>query len=139
MKWGRILLAGIGVPLAAFLLVTLAATGYAFKLAFAVRGAPDQALIGQFAAHMGRSYWWILQSLLTMAAAFWAARTVQESHVLHGVSVGVVVAGSGLVVAGTLNVRTIAVCALTVGAGWLGGVLAAGRKARQDRGHPAAL
>ena len=41
MKWGRILLAGIGVPVAGLLLVTLMTTGYAFKLAFEVQGAPD--------------------------------------------------------------------------------------------------
>ena len=55
MKWSRILVAGIGTGVAALLVITLAATGYAFKLAFEVRGAPDQATIGQFAAHLGRA------------------------------------------------------------------------------------
>jgi len=59
MKWGRILLAGIGVPLAGLLLVTLMTTGYAFKLAFEAQGAPDQTRIGPFAEHLGRSYWWV--------------------------------------------------------------------------------
>ena len=74
MKWSRIIVAGIGTSVAVFLVITLAATGYAFKLAFEVRGAPDQARIGQFAAHLGRSYWWVLQILLTVPAAVWAVQ-----------------------------------------------------------------
>jgi hypothetical protein len=124
MKWGRILLAGIGVPVAGLLLVTLMTTGYAFKLAFEVQGAPDQARIGQFAEHLGRSYWWVLQILLTVPAAAWAVRKVQKPHQLHGVLVGLVVAITGLVMGFTMSVQAIATFALTVGAGWLGGATA---------------
>jgi hypothetical protein len=138
MKWGRIVLAGIGVPVTALLLVTLVTTGYAFTLAFAVHGAPDQTRIGQFAAYLGRSYWWILQILLTVPAAAWAGRKVQTSHQLHGVLIGLVVAATGFMMSFTMSVRTITVFTLTVGAGWLGGVMAARRGMRQDRGHPAA-
>ena len=135
MKWGRILLAGIGVPVTGLLLVTLVATGYAFKLAFAVHGAPDQTRIGQFAENLGRSYWWIVQILLTVPAAAWAVRKVQSSHRLHGVLIGLVVAVTGFVMGFTMSFRTITEFALTVGAGWLGGVMAARRGMRQDRGH----
>jgi len=135
MKWSRILVAGIGTSLAVFLVITLAATGYAFKLAFEVRGAPDQARIGQFAAHLGRSYWWVLQILLTVPAAVWAVRKVQRSHQLHGVLVGLV-AAAGFAMSLTLSVRTMAAVALTVGAGWLGGAMAAHHRLKQDRGRP---
>jgi hypothetical protein len=137
MKWGRILLAGIGVPVTGLLLVTLVTTGYAFKLAFDVHGPPDQTRIGQFAEYLSRSYWWILQILLTMPAAAWAVRNVQSRHQLHGVLIGLVVAVTGFVMGFTMSVRTITGFALTVGAGWLGGVMAARRGMRQDRGHPA--
>jgi hypothetical protein len=136
MKWGRILLAGIGVPVTGFLLVTLVPTGYAFKLAFAVRGAPDQTQIGQFAESLSRSDWWILQMLLTVPAAAWAVRKVQSSHYLHGVFIGLVVAVTGFVIGPTMSVRTITEFALTVGAGWVGAVMAARRGTRQDPGHP---
>ena len=136
MKWGRILLAGIGVPVAGLLLVTLLATGYAFKLAFEVQGAPDQTRIGQFAEHVGRSYWPVLQILLTVPAAAWAVRKVQSSHQLHGVLVGVVGAVMGFVMGFTMSFRTIAAAALTVGAGWFGAALAARHRTKQDRGHP---
>ena len=137
MKWGRIVLAGIGVPVTALLLVTLVTTGYAFTLAFAVHGAPDQARIGQFAAYLGRSYWWILQMLLTVPAAAWAVRKVQTSRQLHGVLIGLVVAATGFMMSVTISVWTITAFALTVGAGWLGGVMAARRRMRQGCGDPA--
>ena len=136
MKWSRILVAGIGTSVAVFLAITLAATGYAFKLAFEVRGAPDQARSGQFAAHLGRSYWWVLQILLTVPAAVWAVRKVQRSPQLHGVLVGLVAAVAGLAIAFTVSARTLAAFTLTVGAGWLGGALAARHRTRSDRGNP---
>ena len=136
MKWRRILVAGIGTCVAVFLVITLVATGYAFKLAFDVRGAPDQARIGQFAGHLGRSYWWVLQILLTVPAAAWAVRKVPRSPQLHGVLVGLVAAAAGFAIAFTVSVRTMAGLALTVGAGWLGGALAARQRSRQGRGNP---
>ena len=136
MKWSRIIVAGIGTSVAVFLVITLAATGYAFKLAFEVRGAPDQARIGQFAEHLGRSSWWVLQILLTAPAAVWAVRKVQRSPQLHGVLVGLVAAATGCAIAFTVSARTLAAFALTVGAGWLGGAMAARHRMKQDRDHP---
>ena len=136
MKWGRICLVGIGVQVAGLLLVTLMTTGYAFKLAFEAHGAPDQARIGQFAAHLGRSYWWVLQIILTAPAAAWAVLKVQKSHQLHGVLIGLVVAAIGFAMGFTLSFRTTATFAVTVGAGWLGATLASHRRPRQDLGHP---
>ena len=138
MKWGRILVAGIGTHVAVLLVITLVVTGYAFRLAFEVRGAPDQARIGQFAAYLGRSYWGILQILLTVPSAAWALRKVPTSHQLHGVLIGLVVAATGFMMSVTISVRTIAVFALTMGAGWLGSVMAARRGMNQDRDHQAA-
>jgi hypothetical protein len=136
MKWGRILVAGIGAQAAVLLVITLVVTGYAFKLAFEVQGAPDQTQIGQFAAYLGRSFSWVLQILLTVPAAAWAVRKVQSFHQLHGVLIGLVVAVTGFVMGFTMSFRTIAEFALTVGAGWLGGAMAARHRMKQDRGHP---
>jgi hypothetical protein len=136
MKWGRILVAGIGAQAAVLLVITLVVTGYAFTLAVEVQGAPDQTRIGQFAEHLGRSFSWVLQILLTVPAAAWAVRKVQSSHQLHGVLVGLVVAATGFVMGFTMSFRTIAEFTLTVGAGWLGGAMAARRRTKQDRGHP---
>jgi len=123
MRWGRIVLAGVGVPALLLLLVTLLTTLYAFRLALATQGAPDQARISQFAESLGASYGWILQILLTVPAAAWAVRKVSRSRQLHGALVGVVVAGLGLLMGFTLSPRAAVEVALTVGAGWLGAVL----------------
>jgi hypothetical protein len=136
MKWIRIFVAGIGTQAAVLLLITLVVTGYAFKLAFEVQGTPDQTRIGQFAEYLGRSFSWALRILLTVPAAAWAVRKVRSSHQLHGVLVGLVVAVTGLVMGFTMSVRTIAEFALTVGAGWLGGAMAAHHRMKQDRDHP---
>jgi multisubunit Na+/H+ antiporter MnhB subunit len=115
--------------------ITLVVTGYAFKLAFAVHGAPDQARIGQFAEHFSRSSWWVLQILLTLATAAWTTRKVQQSHQLHGALIGLVVALVGLAIGLTLSLRSIAVFALTVGAGWLGGAMAARHRIKLEVPH----
>jgi hypothetical protein len=130
MKWGRIVLVGIGIPAAALLLHTLVVTGYAFKLAFEARGAPDQIRITQFAAYFGRSYWSILVILVTVPATRWAVRRIPASHALHGAFIGVVVAAVGLLLGFTVSARTIIEFVLTVAAGWLGGLLAA--RARRE-------
>jgi len=105
--------------MAVLLDITLVMTGYASKVAFAVRGAPDQARIGQCAEYLGRSSWRVLQILLTVPAAVWAVRKVQNSRQLHGVLIGLVVAATGFLTALPVSVRTIAASALTVGDGRL--------------------
>lgn len=136
MKWGRILVAGIGTYVAMFLVITLVVTAYAFRLAFEVQGAPDQTRIAQFAEYLGRSFGWALQILLTVPAAAWAVRRVQSSHQLHGVLIGLLVGAMGFVMGFTMSLRTVAEFALTVAAGWLGGVVAARHQMKQDRGQP---
>jgi hypothetical protein len=135
MRWGRILVAGIGTQAAVLLVITLAVTAYAFTLAFEVRGAPDQARIGQFAAYLGHSFSWVLRILLALPAAAWAVRKVHRSPQLHGALIGLVVAATGLVFGFAMSLRTIAEFTLTVGAGWLGGALVERHRMKQDRGH----
>jgi hypothetical protein len=136
MKWARIAVAGIGTTAALFLVVTLVTTGYAFKLAFEVQGAPDRARIAQFAEHFSRSSWRVLQILVTVPAAVWAVRNVQRGHQRHGALVGLVVAATGFVVSFTISWWTMAEWVLTVGAGWLGGAIVAHRHSQQDSGQP---
>ncbi len=133
MKWLRILVAGLGTFVAVLLVITLVVTGYAFKLAFAVRGAPDQARIAQFAAQFSRSSWWILQILLTAPVVTWAVRKVPRSQPLHGALIGLVVAVLGFAMGRTFSLRMIAGFALTVGAGWLAGALMARSRRRREQ------
>jgi hypothetical protein len=54
-----------------------------------------------------------------------------------GALIGPVVAVTGFAMGFAMSVRTLAEFSLTVGAGRFGGVLAARRGRKQDRGHPA--
>jgi hypothetical protein len=124
MKWRRILLAAVAVPVADLLVITLVVTGYAFKLAFRAQGAPDQVRITQFAEQFGRSSWFVIAALLTLPAAMWAARGAPRAARRHGTTVGVI-AGIATSFPGLrLSLQTVGELALMVAAGWLGGWLA---------------
>lgn len=124
MKWGRLLLTAMAVPIADLLVITLVVMGYASKRAFQAQGAPDQARITQFAEHFGRSSWFVIAVLLTVPGAMWAAHGAPLTARRHGALVGVI-AGIAVSLAGlTLSVRTLGEFALMVAAGWLGGLLA---------------
>ena len=124
MKWGRILLAAVAVPVADLLVITLVVTGYAFKLAFQAQGAPDQVRITQFAEQFGRSSWFVIAAFLTVPAATWVAHSAHRAARRHGTVVGVI-AGIATSFPGlTLSLQTLGEFALMVAAGWLGGLLA---------------
>ena len=124
MKWGRLLLAAVAVPVADLLVITLVVTGYAFKLAFQARGAPDQVRITQFAEQFGRSSWFVIAALLTVPAAMWVAHSAHRAARRHGTVVGVI-AGIATSFPGlNLGLQTLGEFALMVAAGWLGGLLA---------------
>ena len=124
MKWRRIALAAIAVPVADMLVITLVVTVYALKLAFQAQGAPDQVRITQFAERFGRSSWFVIAAILTVPAAAWAACGALRARRLHGIAVGVI-AGVAMFFPGfTLNFRALAEFALMGAAGLLGGLLA---------------
>ena len=128
LKWGRILLAGIETQAAVLLIVMLVTMVYAFKLSYDVRGGPDEVLLGQFAESVSRSYWWILQTLLTVPATVWGLKKIESSLDLHGVLIGLVVAIVGLGLGFTLNFRAVVAFTMTVSAGRIGAALVAHRR-----------
>ena len=132
MKCSRVLIAGVAVPLAAILLITAVATAYAFKLAFAIRGTPDQAEIARFAAQFGRSSWTILQVLLTLPLALWASRTFSARAPQSGMAVGVMAAAIQWIAIREFSIEILVGAVLMVGAGWLGG-MAAFRLSQRNR------
>jgi hypothetical protein len=140
MRWGRILIAAVAVPIAALLIVTLAVTAYAFKLAFAARGAPDQTRISHFAETLGRSSWDLLLIVLVVPAAIWVARSARRSTALHGAITGLAVGGLLLLSGGSLGLRTLIHAALAAAFGWLAALAVQRRKALGSGGgasHPA--
>ena len=123
IRWLRAILAGIGAYIAGILLITLIVTGYAFRLAFQARGAPDQAKIAQFAKRFGDSWGLIPILVVTFLAAVWVARRVRPAAAIHGVLVGVIIAVVAFVVDHTLNAKTLIDFAATVAAGGVGGLI----------------
>jgi hypothetical protein len=121
MKYVRVVLAGVAVPLTAMLLIATIATGYAFQLAFAVHGAPDQTRIAQFAQDVGRSWWSASQIGLTVPLAMWATRGARERW--QGALVGIVVAAIRFAMSPGMNGRMLVVVALIIAAGSIGGAL----------------
>ena len=121
MKYVRVVLAGVAVPLTAMLLIATVATGYAFQLAFAVQGAPDQTRIAQFARDIGRSWWTVSQIGLTVPLAMWASGGVRDRW--SGALVGVVVAAIQFAMSPRMNGRMLVVVALIIAAGSIGGAL----------------
>src|SRR4051812_34722508 len=121
MKYARVMLAGVAVPLMAMLLIATIATGYAFQLAFAVHGAPNQTRIAQFAQDIGRSWWTVSQIGLTVPLAMWASRGVRGRW--PGALVGVVVAAIQFAMSPRMNGRMLVVVALIIAAGSIGGAL----------------
>ncbi|MBU2691114.1 MAG: hypothetical protein KJ970_09300 [Candidatus Eisenbacteria bacterium] len=132
MKWGRIVLAAVAVPIADMLVITLVVTAYAFMLAFQARGAPDQARITQFAEQFGRSSWFVIGVILTFLAAAWAARGAHRAAWRYGAVVGVIAGITMLFPGFTISPQTLGEFALTAAAGVLGGLLAG----RAGKGGP---
>jgi hypothetical protein len=121
MKYVRVMLAGVAVPLTAMLLIATIATAYAFQLAFAVHGAPNQTRIAQFAQDIGRSWWTVSQIGLTAPLAMWASGGVRDRW--SGALVGVVVAAIQFAMSPRMNGRMLVVVALIIAAGSIGGAL----------------
>ena len=124
LRWKRSLFAGILVPIAALLIITLVVTLFASKLAFSARGAPDQAKISAFAVSFARSAWLPLIVLFTFTAAFWVARPPGGVTRANGVLVGAIAAIPGVCLGGGLSAHAALGALAVLVAGWLGGTLA---------------
>ena len=128
VRWGRVLLAGALVFIANFMSVFLVVSVYAVILGFEARGAPDQALIDQFASQISTWFGPVLTALLTLGAAVWVARKVEAAIILHGVLVGLIAVLIGLTVTlvffdSSIDMPDIVRFVLAVAAGWVGGFL----------------
>jgi len=120
MRWGRIVLASALALLAGALVIMLVVAGYAFKLGFEARGAPDQARIEQFAREVGPVGGPIASVLFTLLAAIWATRAAVTRQALHGTLVGLLV-GCLQLLLGRMRISSIVAAGLSVLVGYLGG------------------
>lgn len=121
----RILSAAFAVIALSFLVLFVPIVIYAFVLAFAARGAPDQTAINHFAATISPALMPWLERLLTLLLAFWVVRGTEPPRAADGLFVGVLAGLLGLAVTlafgGHLGVSSLLPLFVLVGLGWLGG------------------
>jgi hypothetical protein len=118
-RWLRCTLAGVGAIVGAFVLTIAIVFVYAFRLAFAVRGAPDQGKIRAFAALVGPAWGPWLRVVLVFALAAWIARS-SKSLVVEAATVGVIAGLVGLALEWPPDTRGLAIFAATVGVALFG-------------------
>ena len=125
IRWFRILGAAVAVIAVSFLILMVIITGYAFVLAFQVRGAPDQNAINHFAARISPRLMPWLEMLLTLVAALIVARRAGTASILHGLFIGILAGLLSLAVTlafgGRLGLHNFVFLLIVVGLGWLGG------------------
>ena len=127
IRWWRVAWTALTVYGASFLLVFLIVTAYASYLAFQVRAAPDQTMIQEFANQYAPWLGVISLVLFTFLGARWLTGFVKTDVQLHGLILGVLVAFVNLIFEGmdAFSLNSLLTTVLVVGAGWLGGRLAA--------------
>ena len=125
--WVDPVLYGLLVEVLAFVAAMLVITVYATYLGFKARGAPDQVLIGRFAAGSAPWITAVVGILFTLAFARRVAGKAGPRAVGVGFTVGLSAALFDVVGAFAfsphLGLHTAVVVLLLLGAGWLGGRL----------------
>ncbi len=127
VQWLRILIAAVAVIAVSFLILMVITTGYAFVLAFQVRGAPDQNAINHFAARIGPKLMPWLEIFLTLVVSLIIARRAGTASILQGLFIGILAGLLSLAVTlafgGRLGLHNLVLYLIVVGMGWLGGIV----------------
>ena len=125
VRWLRILIAAVAVIAVSFLILMIIVTGYAFVLAFQVRGAPNQNAINHFAARISSELMPWLEMFLTLVVSFILARRVGTSSILYGLFIGILAGLLSFIVTlafgGRLGLHSLVFLLTVVGLGLLGG------------------
>jgi hypothetical protein len=125
VRWLRILIAAVAVIAVSFLILIVIVTGYAFVLAFQVRGAPDQNAINHFAARVSPKLMPWLEMFLTLVVSLIIARRAGTASILHGFFIGILAGLLSLVVTLAFGERlclhSLVFFLTVVGLGLLGG------------------
>jgi hypothetical protein len=122
IKWGRVILTALAVDVISFITVFIVVTVYAGFLGFQARGAPDQAMIQSFANQYAPWIGPVSLILFTGLGARHVAKRVESALPLHGIILGALTGLVNLFFDG-FGLGTLAITALTIGAGWLGSKL----------------
>ena len=118
-RWVRSGVVGLVAFGGAFALTAVAVFVYAFRLALAARGAPDQGAIQAFARSVGPTWGPWLRILLACGLAAWVARS-SRSVAVEGAVVGLVAGIAGLCLAWPPDTRGALFLLGTIGAALVG-------------------
>jgi hypothetical protein len=99
VRWLRVLAVAISVIALSFVVLLIITTGYAFVLAYQVRGTPDQSAIGRFAAQISPGLMPWLECMLALILSFRVGRKSDESSTTQGILIGTLAGILGLAVA----------------------------------------
>jgi len=134
VRWLRIIIAAVAVIAVSFLILMAITTGYAFVLAFQVRGAPDQTAINHFAARISPKLMPWLEMFLTLVVSLTIARRGGTASILHGLFIGILAGLLSLAVilafGGRLGLYNLVFFLIVVGLGWLGGFVGQKKRGR---------
>lgn len=127
VRWRRVVAGALIAFLGSIFLIVAVISGYAFKLGFEARGAPDPARINAFAGSVAPVLGPLSLALAVLLTGYWAARGAGSSSKQHGLLVGVLAIVPTLMFVRVPNLRALGNLALPVIAGWVGGWLAGRR------------
>lgn len=129
IHWGWVVLGIVLAFVIAYGSSVLVVTGYATYLAFQAGGAPDTAMINEFAARNAGIITSIFIGVGTLIGGLLAGRKAREDALQNGLMVGVITALVDLILSilGGFSLWTIVSFALALGGGWLGGELSSKR------------
>jgi signal transduction histidine kinase len=139
IRWWWVLLASIGAFAVSTLIISAIIAVYAVALVIASGGNPDSIQIEWFAEQTGRIGGPISAVVCIFGGALWVSRRVMQHQVLHGVYIGIVAGIFGQIMGWTFSGfimlfswPDLLIFLLSVGAGWLGGIVGRNLSADQE-------
>jgi hypothetical protein len=133
IRWSSVFIASLSVWVLSFVLVAGVIFAYAFSLGWAVRGAPDSETIQRFANSIAPAWTARLGVVLTGIAALWLGR-VNTRPISHGILIGLIVAGTPLIVGQRFSFAALVTLGVTLLAGAVGGWLGSQIKRQHSSG-----
>ncbi len=126
IRWAWVILGVVIAFVISFGSSICVVTGYSTVLAFQARGAPDMAMINQFADSSAGAVSSIFILVGTLLGGLLAGRKAKEDALQNGLMVGIITALIDLVLsfAGGFSIWSVVSFLLALGGGWLGGRLA---------------
>lgn len=126
-RWSRIIGIAIAIVAISFLIVLVITTAYAFKLAFVVRGKPDQVAIGHFSASISRWMMPLLEAFLTFFCSLFILKKSEKNVAINGLFLGIAVSLLGLAMklgfGGQSDIYTFLNFLAITAIGYIGGLL----------------